>query len=232
MKTEKFDLLKKIDAETYISREAEKSAEDNVPTDERICNVVCTALTSMGYILPVGMYDRPSQALLDFFENSDEVDNIYKDTAPLLYKNYKSHVPGNFKPWEVHEVLAKGINLWLGEEVDTFTEIPVKDFSAKVSNGSAIVVSGKFDNSYELACIFGTKFYIDCDRLNNIDGYFEKAEMLRDFEVSNYPDKVYIKRFNKDVEEVDFVEFISKLKPYNNNLVKWVHIFKAPHATI
>lgn len=232
MKTEKFDLLKQIDAETYISREAEKSTEDNVPADERICNVVCTALTSMGYILPAGMYDRPSQALLDFFENSDEVDNIYKDTAPLLYKNYKSHVPGNFKPWEVHEVLAKGINLWLGEEVDTFTEMPVKDFSAKVSNGSAIVVSGKFDNSYELACIFGTRFYIDNDKINSTDNYFKKAEMLRDFETDMYPDKAYIKRFNKNVEEVDFVEFISKLKPYNNSLVKWAHIFKAPHATI
>lgn len=232
MSVDKLDLFKKINAENYISREAEDIQETNVPKEEGICNVICTALTSMGYILPVGMFDRPSQALLDFFENSDEIDNLYKDTAPLLYKNYKGHIPGSFKPWEVHEVLAKGINLWLGETIDTFTELPVKDFSAKVSSGSALVVSGKFDGSYELACVLGTKFYVDAEKLNNIKSYFERAEELKNIEANNYPNEIYIKRFNKPLEKMDFVEFISKLKPTSDALVKYVHIFKTPHVTI
>lgn len=229
MKTEKLNL---IGPENYISKKLDLPSDENIPVDERICSVICSALTAMGYVLPAGMCDRPSQAMLSFFETSDEIDNVYKDTAPLLYKGYKSHYSDSFKPWEVHEVLAKGINLWLGEEIDTFTEIPVKDISSKVSNGSAVVVSGKFDNSYELACILGTRFCVDCDAMPNKTNYFERAEMLKSIETDTYPDEIYIKRFNKPTEKANFIEFITKLKPYNNSLVKWAHILKAPHATI
>lgn len=229
MKIEKLNL---VNTENYLPKKVDLPSNENIPVDERICSVMCSALTAMGYILPVGMCDRPSQALLSFFETSDEIDNIYKDTAPLLYKGYKGHYSDSFKPWEVHEVLAKGINLWLDEEIDTFTEISVKDISSKVSNGSAVVVSGKFDDSYELACILGTHFYVNNDTISSIDNYFERAEMLKSIETDTYPDEVYIKRFNKPTEKVNFIDFITKIKPYNNSLVKWAHIFKAPHATI
>ena len=229
MEIEKLNL---VSTENYLPKKVDLPSNEDIPVDERICSVMCSALTAMGYILPVGMCDRPSQALLSFFETSDEIDNIYKDTAPLLYKGYKGHYSDSFKPWEVHEVLAKGINLWLDEEIDTFTEIPVKDMSSKISNGSAVVVSGKFDGSYELACILGTHFYVSNDKISSVDNYFERAEMLKSIEADTYPDEVYIKRFSKPTEKVNFIDFLTKIKPYDNILVKWAHILKAPHATI
>lgn len=192
----------------------------------KICDTFCIALQKAGYFLQQGMFDSPSLNLLDYLKN-EEVDKIYKNYSSLLYKDYKMNLPNSFKPWEVCEVLYKGINSWLGQDIISFSKDINIDLIVNnvIKNTPVILIKNKLNENQSkddsnLIIVFGVIFKSNVDIFDTLD-------------IASYVNKLLVLDLdNLSNKEIDINSLLTYYKPFNNKYKKWGFLIKNPPETI
>lgn len=115
---------------------------------------ICNALAFAGHTMPLGLFATGCASLGDFLK-TEEIENYYKNTAPVLYGDYRAKIPGYYKPSEVIRVLVYGANQWMGKDILTFTKMEVSDILEEVKKGNPIIVAASNGNIHKLVPILG-----------------------------------------------------------------------------
>ena len=102
-------------------------------------SAVCYALEFAGHTLPYGLFKTAYESLVDFMKG-EEVDNFYKNNAPILYGDYRAKIPGYYAPASVLSVLIYGVNAWLKKDILTFEELNMSEIREKLEVGNPVLV--------------------------------------------------------------------------------------------
>lgn len=135
--------------------------------------LVCTALEYAGHYLPIGLYANSYDNFGDFIADNESIENYYKELAPVLYSEYRSKMPGHFKPDEVWVVLTHCVNSWVGSNITEIKyNITQEEIDEQLDQGLPVIVSyrespeehrltvllGKNENGYDVLKISDTDF--------------------------------------------------------------------------
>lgn len=221
------------------------------------CNFtsIVQSLDYNGFIFPKGKYEQPEDNLTDFAMSSEKVDFYYKTHIPVLYKDYKAKkthkdpktgavVIDYYTPNEVHSVIAYAVNLWLGCEVDTFKEnTPIIDIVKEIIEERSCVISGVFNGLNHIVSLVGCQWVFDKPFPTNwtIDKIVEHILQTKTLPTKYIIDDPYgkwnaEKGYNSGLSgnnsELTAKEFMSMIKPVNNNSIKMCHLLKSGAAIV
>lgn len=221
------------------------------------CNVtsIVQSLSYNGFVFPKGKYDQPEDNLADFIMSSPKVDLYYKTHMPVLYENYKAKkthrdpktgavVIDYYTPNEVHSVIAYAVNLWLGCEVDTFKEnTPITDIVKEIIEERSCVISGVFNGLNHIVSLVGTQWTFDKPfpeswSISKIIENIQQTKTLPTKYIIDDPygkwnaEKGYKSGLSGNNSELTAKEFMSMVKPVNNNSIKMCHLLKSGAAVI
>lgn len=211
-------------------------------TASTMCNLtsMCMAADYMGYNFPDGKYDQPEDNAADFTMKSPEVDAYYKAKMPAMYADYKAGKEGCYTPNEIHAVLSYAMNLWMGCQMTQFIDnMPIKDMLTKLTyDNEPMVISGKFDKLSHIVVLVGAIYKNNLGTVNpTLEQAYESIKINKPLYMIyddpwgctyNYADTT--KKGNDVI--IPYKKFISDIKPFNNETIKWAHTFNKPAATI
>jgi len=207
-----------------------KNAKENWAT---MCNVtsMCMAADYTGYKFPKGEFDQPEDNLGKFMITNPEVDAFYKEKMPAMYTAYKNGDKDCYTPNEVHAILSFGFNKWIGCNATEFSMgIPIHSIISEiVDNSHPVVLSGKFGNLFHIVCLVGLK--VPVSKIADGIKFDDVVEFIIDDPYGDYHDGYTNGKEGNDVH-VSKADFISIFKPFNDENVKWGHLFHAPAATV
>lgn len=201
-----------------------------------MCNVTSMVMAAdyAGYHFPPGNFDQPEDNLAKFIMESDLIDETYKKKYPAMYKDYKAGKKGSYTPNEIHELLALGLNTWLGTNAVTFStstnfiEALRKNF---VDQSLPIVVSGVFNGLHHIVCITGVAYdYKEENGTIKINSKIPKIVKIDD--PWGNPLKGYQKGLSGNDIELTWDYCVKYLKPVNDSKIKWTHQFNEPVAIV
>lgn len=210
-----------------------------------MCNVtaLCQAADYNGWRFPDGKYSQPEDNLADFIFSDPRVDEYYAKSMPALYRAWKAAEPDSYPPNELHEVLAKGFNLWIGSDADRFVESArVWDIVAEILEGRCCVVSGVFrlPNGKKLnhiVTLVGAVWHF-----KSAVGLTAAVKAVQ--EKKALPDTVIIDDTYGNFREgykagitgndirLSWQEFIEMMKPAGNPAVKYCHFISSGAAAV
>ena len=221
-----------------------RSQRDNKVKPLDTCNVtsMINALTYMGYSedfpdisTSKDKLSQPEDRLAEFFLSNEDILNKYKEDFPNYYKDFINKTTGYYNPFEIHEILSYGTNLWMGKEVTKFSEYMTLNAIVKeLVAGRPLVVSGKFkvekpngDSTYYNHIVTLVGFEAD-------NGY-DTGDLINDPSKIDYfllddsygkTGEYYSKKTVDDGNDVrlNFLEFVTQIKTLNSP-TKWAHIF-------
>lgn len=225
-----------------------------------MCNVtsICEALEIAGWNFPVGQYKQPEDNLGKYILESKEIDDLYKKCFPAMYKSYIRALSGQASsqelksvtpPIEIHDLLSKGTNLWIGSTATNFyTNLNFKKalWSNMVESNLPMVISTTFG---------GFGHIVVCTGFTMTEAEYNKAKTYRKENPKELPDEFEVESIKVDDPwgncskskfesypaggggsgyniDVPWNIVIDKVKPANSRTVKWAHIFKHGVATI
>jgi len=200
------------------------------------CNVTseCMALLYAGYSLPLpspmpeGWDD--ADVLENFMLTDERVSEYYKQIDPAEWQKWQDN-KDNPKvctpPNEYHKVLSYGVNLWLGDDVDTFTtDASMKDVIAQFVNGRAAVHSGLWDGFHHIICSVGVITAQDLSQISSREDIdlSQVESIIVDDPYGNYATKYQDPNGNDVV--VPYKDFISFTNTLGSETAKVVHFIK------
>ncbi len=193
------------------------------------------ALDYAGFKFPEGTFDQPEDNLANHIMTSEFVDKEYARRYPAMYKAYKNDEKGCYTPNEVHKLLEIGVNEWMGCEVDTFNDsTPLIDIISDIAEKqSPVVISGAFPQKkadgtittyHHIVCLVGVAFEKEY-KPGMMPDYFvidDPWGYTHDYSTGKSGNDVFISKS----------QFISWLKPVNNEKVKFAHRLAKPVAVV
>jgi len=221
------------------------SQRDNKIRPLITCNVtsICMALIYSGYSLPEEQDERLPDALEEFMLTSQQVSDYYKSIDLAEWKNWQAN-KDNPKvctpPNEYHQVLAYGVNLWLGSKADEFrTDVTMQEVILQFINGKATVHSGVWCGFHHIICAVGVNTEQDLSAVS-VDGVNTEQDLsavsveeqidlsqvksiIVDDPYGRY-DTHYSNPDGNDVE-VPYNDFLAFTKTLQSDKQKFVHIF-------
>lgn len=210
------------------------------------CTSICMALDYNGWQFPKSSkWAQPEDAFADFIMNSREIDKFYASYAPALYRDYKANTvdakgkPTYYTPNEVHKVLEFATNAWLGTNVDAFKEnVDIFEILKELINGRACVISGVFNGLHHIVTLVGAEWKLPtsgADVYNVVDSIF-KTYKLPDFFIIDDPYGDFTLQYKAGFSGNDIrmtkEQFLSMIKPLNNNVCKMAHFIKSGPAIV
>lgn len=213
-----------------------------------MCNVtsLCQSLSYNGWSFPEGSYEQPEDNLAEFALTNADVDAYYKKIQPAMYKDWKEGKEGSYPPNEIHAVLAKACNLWLGSEADTFKEnARVEDIVNELIEGRSCVVSGRFPtkNSGHLNHIVSLvgaewQFTSSVTKQEAVSKIKAEKTLPTSFIIDDtygfWNTNLGYYEYNKKGDDVlmSYQDFIDIMKPVKNSFVKYCHFLKSGTKTV
>lgn len=221
-----------------------KSQRNNEVKPFDTCNVtsMINALTYLGYAedfpginTSEGKFEQAEDRLAEFFLTNEEILTKYKKEFPNYYKDFINKTKGYYNPFEIHEILSFGTNLWMGKKVTEFSEyLTLNNMIRELLAGKPLVVSGRFkvikpngDHTFYNHIVTLVGFEAD-------EGY-NSGDLLNDPSKINYfilddsygkTGEYYTKSSESDGDNVKltFMEFVHQIKTIDSP-TKWAHTF-------
>jgi hypothetical protein len=196
------------------------------------CNVtsMCMALKYSGYTLPLPnpMPDGYTEddVLENFMLTNEDVSAYYKKIDPNSWSIWQANLDNPkvcTPPNEYHAVLCYGVNLWLGQSVDTFkTNATMQEIIYQFTIGKAVVHSGLWSGFHHIICSVGV---ITDQDLSVIQSPLDiDLNQVHTIIVDDPYGRYNIAYSNPDGNDVqvsysDFIKFTNTLGQTNNKVV-------------
>jgi len=183
-------------------------------------------------IIPNGI--QPEDALTKFLLEDQRVDDYYKKMHLAEYQKYISSGKNpnkSYPPNELHVVLAYGTNLWVGQQVVTFSfNATINQILFSLVKGKAVVQSGFWSGLNHITCIVG--FETDQENIkevktpNDID-LSKVKNIIMDDPFGDYKTGYKVQLGNDII--VPYKDYMSFTKPLGL-LNKWAHFISNPNS--
>lgn len=210
-----------------------------------MCNVtaLCQAADYNGWRFPAGKYSQPEDNLADFMFSDPRVDEYYAKAMPALYRAWKAGEKDSYPPNELHEVLAKGFNLWIGSDADRFAEnAKIWDIITEILEGRSCVVSGVFrlPNGKKLnhiVTLVGAIWHFKS--VSGVSAAVKAvseqkilpAAVIIDDTYGNFRENYKPGVTGNDIQ-LSWQEFVDMMKPAENPAVKYCHFISSGAAAV